>query len=527
MPMAANLEMTFMGLQPSADRLSQRERLIDQRRKGPHDSSPLAPISPINPHDSPTERPTAAPGPFHDDIHSSTGDSDAGQQNNHPPTIWDRVGMVASIILVGGTIVLLGSIGFLIYLWVEAKRAISDQSLTSMWKAIAQADWITQSVTITAAVMRTVMAAQTALTTAMIAALYLESFGTRLRHLPLLSMMRTVTVSPLAFITSGKLVFSSSSSRALASGMVIATSLLAATVQLMSTILVSDIAVSTIPTNLQTGTVISTGLSSSESKNYYLNQPAESYWRFAEWRGEPGGQAVQESTDFTDTGESFRASLPWLDEKSRTSVQSFAGESLIWDAPVVCFSPNISKTEPSITGQTISLRADFSVDKRLPWYPWSEGFMEFGSSGEVDCDFPSNVDGVFLCNSIWEVALAGVLRFDGNERIADPIKNNVLGGNASQGWTAQKNGPWLQLLNETGQAPLALSVCITNGDVGITEVVAHGAPTKSEPVLDKKGLKGLTDQVRHQLGVLGHPDAESFRDRGILALSAPPSGGKR
>lgn len=68
--------------------------------------------------------------------------------------------------------------------------------------------------------------------------------------------------------------------------------------------------------------------------------------------------------------------------------------------------------------------------------------------------------------------------------------------NIAEKWTmvtiAQRN--WASII--------VAKFCITNSDLGIAEVVTHGTPTTSEPVLDKRGLKGLTQQARHQLGVL-------------------------
>lgn len=537
--------MATLASRISEDRLSQCELLIDQRQDDLPAVSPVPSNSSINSHNALAEGPlhcpdrnpwqsqTDEPVPLQGNPHSSNGDPDHYQQNDRSRTVWDRVGRMASVVLVGGTLFLLSSIGFLIYLWVEAKRATSDQIPTSLWEAIANADRMTQSVTITAAVMRTVMAALAALTTAMIAALYLESFGTRYKHLPLLSMMRTVTVSPLALITTGKLVFASSSSRGLASGLVIVTSLLAVISQLISTILVSDFASSTIPAIMETGPVTNaSGAFKGSTSHGYLFEPPGAYWRFAEWQGEPAGERTRGNTEFTDTGVTFRASLPWWNEKDRTGLRFFSGETLVWDAGVACFCPNISEARVSDE----SLRVKFNINDRHPRYPWSTTLVSDDSPYQIFCGFPppsSFVASAVLCKMrdlgeslrMAPVGLVGVFRFDATKLIMDPLRDNVLGGNTSQDWSVQKQGPWIRLLNGIQQEAMSLSVCVTSSAIQKVEVTVSGAPTISEPVFNSEGDPGsFTQQIRRQMGVPGHLDVELHSHRGILAMHAPPPG---
>ncbi|KAK7913905.1 hypothetical protein PG985_011608 [Apiospora marii] len=155
------------------------------------------------------------------------------------PNLWHRIGRPSLFILPLGSLLLVGSIAFLFFLWRGASRARNRQDPGHLWQTIVFERWIMRAVTITAALMRSVMTAQAAIVAAMIAAVIVESAGVHLSELPFLSIARSVTLSPVS------LALPILKNTCVAPGMVfpsfiVMTSLLMLRSQLISTILFFD-----------------------------------------------------------------------------------------------------------------------------------------------------------------------------------------------------------------------------------------------------------------------------------------------
>lgn len=268
-------------------------------------------------------------------------------QQHYRRYFWDKIGRQGLFIFGIGSFLLLAAFTILLYLWLGAQRALEGDDPGSVWQSIVFSGWITRVVTISAAIIRTVITTQAAIMTAMIAALFLESAGTTLQNLPILSITRAVNISPTSLLKPG-LLRPNSASSALYSSLIITTSLLVVSSQFISTMLVSDfasvsIAAPNFSTMLNTTSYqdVTNVADLPPGINFFGSAPSF-YWRFAEYHEPLQTQPMSINTTFTDTGVTFRAAVPFVNQTSRLNLQYYSGLAQLWDARVVCFRPTLS-----------------------------------------------------------------------------------------------------------------------------------------------------------------------------------------
>lgn len=100
-----------------------------------------------------------------------------------------RVGTLPWFILLSGNMGILAFTGYITFLWFAA-------DYNSTWKNIAISGWITTSIAIAAALLRTAITAQAGIACSMIAGILLESYGTFLPKLAVVSIMRSASPAP-------------------------------------------------------------------------------------------------------------------------------------------------------------------------------------------------------------------------------------------------------------------------------------------------------------------------------------------
>ncbi|KAI1395059.1 hypothetical protein F4819DRAFT_492856 [Hypoxylon fuscum] len=165
--------------------------------------------------------------------------SHVGTQENRKRGFLDRIGYTAVTTLIVGLLLLLGALSILLFIWIGAARALRSEDPGSAWQTIVFSGWTTRVVTLRAAAIRAVITAQAYITTSMIASLYLESAGSILHHLPLLSITRAVDISPSSLIPPA-LTSLEHLPGAYYSSLAVTTALLVVVSQFTSTILLSD-----------------------------------------------------------------------------------------------------------------------------------------------------------------------------------------------------------------------------------------------------------------------------------------------
>ena len=280
------------------------------------------------------------------------------------PTLFESLGVYGVCVIIVGFVVLLGAIGFLTFIWFGDNE---------VWRRIALAGWVPRSISLTSAAIRVVIAFQAGIATSMIASMILQAFQVLLSEAPSVSMMRWQTSGPhhlfrsmiAAIRRTGVTVF------------VFATMMLTVTTiasQFISTILLSDVkdALTFTTTNQSRMMVeldneipsIYTVMSSQSS--YLLERPGV-FPTFAEYHSE---EYADDS--IYDTGQMWRAFLPFDNVTHRSSLRDYTGWATALDARVVCARPKIQ------------YKVDFEG-----WLEWSDFYRTFISlSGSVGLDIP-------------------------------------------------------------------------------------------------------------------------------------------
>jgi len=244
-----------------------------------------------------------------------------------------RLGTYSISILIGGTLLILGCIAFLGFLW------LGDENNTA-WRSIVVSGWVTRSITIMAFVLRAVTVAQAAVATSMVAALLLQSAQTKLASAAAVSIARFANIGPIALVEHlhKRVAWPIS----LLVGTLVAVSV---ALQLTSTLLLSGVGRGAIETT-QTFPDLSYGITSRsifsiprETVGYLLHSKLPTgFPAFAEY-AEPAPAGAADGV--RDTGPSKRAFLPIPAQAQREATLSYEGMATVLDTRVVCMRPKI------------------------------------------------------------------------------------------------------------------------------------------------------------------------------------------
>ncbi|KAF4996141.1 hypothetical protein FDECE_12565 [Fusarium decemcellulare] len=250
---------------------------------------------------------------------------------------WRRVGLSGLLVLIIGTLVILASAAILLFLWVGAEAA-KHRHDPAFWKTIIIREWAPRVVTICSAAMRTSIALQIGLVVAAAAAIMLETSGALLVDTPILSINRALKGTALDILPS--------TIRRYAAGgiagpfhLIIAAMALIITIgsTFISTILLSDFQTRQIagPAITETVAISSSSLEQfANGASYWKSRPS-SQWRFAEVKKNESYHVVG------DTGDTFRAMLPFSWAESRTSLEHYSGPAVVANFRTMCTPPNI------------------------------------------------------------------------------------------------------------------------------------------------------------------------------------------
>lgn len=262
-----------------------------------------------------------------------------GSLNHQSRRFWHIIGVKGLLVISLGSLLPLGSTLFLCFLWLEAAEASKQEGAkpSRLWQNIVLAGWITRAVTITAAIIRSVITAQAAVVATMIASIIIESTGIHLSHLPILSIARAVALSPLDLAIPAFTNLRLSPGTVYLPIVIITTTSCFLTLgsQFIATILLSDFGIANIarPADVANRTV-------QPIEEFTLGKPwnaaPQAFWRFAEYR--KSTEDRETPPHIADTGRALRAAL-WTDAKSRANLRFYSGEAHLWDARVVYHSP--------------------------------------------------------------------------------------------------------------------------------------------------------------------------------------------
>lgn len=120
-----------------------------------------------------TPRAATAPSAYNRDQASYLTDTPYASPPNSFRSLRKAIGRYNAFVIIGGTITILGVLGFLIFLWVgqgidEGKNAVST------WRLIILRGWTTQAITLSSLLLQLATSAQATVCTGLVAALVLE-----------------------------------------------------------------------------------------------------------------------------------------------------------------------------------------------------------------------------------------------------------------------------------------------------------------------------------------------------------------
>ncbi|KAJ2989436.1 hypothetical protein NUW58_g3465 [Xylaria curta] len=258
----------------------------------------------------------------------------------------DSIGRTALVVLLGGTALILASAAFLAFLWFGAGPTWEGESASWVWRRIALNGWTPQATTLNALVIQTIVAAQAAVCTSMLAGVILERGSVPRDKVAHLSIMRAASEGPISIVS---LALFSKKLRMIARAEFFLGLLLlleTAVIQFSSTILLSDM----LDTNL-IGDVTTVPLQSFVSPNQQRITTTQHLFsvvdpNFAIYgEGRSNTTVMPNSHGLSDTGTIDRVLLPISKPQDRTAVRTYQGGAVVFSSRVACMRPEIRNFE--------------------------------------------------------------------------------------------------------------------------------------------------------------------------------------
>lgn len=457
-------------------------------------------------------------------------------------TFADKLGFTSIVTLSVGFLAILTAVAVLCFIWYGASQAIRLDSPPSAWLSIVTWGWTTRVITICTAMIRAAVSFHIAVITPIVASLLLEDKGTRILSMPLVSIVRAVNISPTSLLRPNMSEYGPYSI------VIIITSLLSTATQLISTILLSDLATTDIASPTTTRTLRIGGVMPGQRYDFYIAAPA-AYWRFAEYT-----ETLPQQTGTVDTGVSLRTTIPFTDQSSRTRLLHYSGFRPVWNSRVVCTTPTLlnaswDRNLTTIIGNIVlsSPNASFITHATN------------GSALSFHCVLPGTFPsicqlglGPYLNHTSWWSDLYLLVEATEVPFPSDWVFNASLADNTPPRSQSNPNSrrsfhqgspsSWVTVRNSAGYPLASLTVCATaiNDPSNYRNVTLSGRPFGNEPARNDYEPKSPsssnssaiinqpspsssllnTDGVRHQFDAL--EEHVPFEDREVISLSVPP-----
>ncbi len=282
-----------------------------------------------------------------------------------------RLGIFCRVTIAGGSVLVLGILGFLAFLWT-GEGLDSGNNASSAWRWIVLGQRLTQAITLSTVVLRIVIAAQESVVTSLVAALVLERHGVPLFRTAEVSLLRSANDGPLRLTW---LLLSSGPNSAVVPKVAMTLLLVGfVAVQFSSTILVSDLSYGSLVGG-QVNTVMGTGMKTQTAiqsgyPNVFAYSPVPI--PFGEIQLSPGLEGV------SDTGLIQRVFPPFSPE-TVTSLHDYRGGAIGMNSRYICIPPSINQLRAR-AGPGIGTMAI-----------WMVGEISFNTSfAEAGLDFPAD-----------------------------------------------------------------------------------------------------------------------------------------
>ncbi|KAH7397160.1 hypothetical protein BKA66DRAFT_594444 [Pyrenochaeta sp. MPI-SDFR-AT-0127] len=444
-----------------------------------------------------------------------------------------RLGLYIICALVASTIVIIGFVGFIVFLW-------TSDSTNSVWLNIVLAGWIPRIITITTLTLRWAVTVQAGVATSMAASLYLNGFQVSLPSVAAVSLLRFENTGPRSLLQ--HFTVRSQPKTLFLSGIVLLLSITTLLLQFTSTALLSDVGAGNITQPLP-NTNISYGMGSSpytvqvQSIGYLGTKPLV-YPAFAEYT-EP---AIAIDA-VADTGLSIRAFLPFDQQSQRESLRSFSGNATIIDTRVVCMRPDLTNLNlttlngaPRITGSVTgssAIPARFNGAQLMNGSAfdcmWAkQGIIEtpewpiaLCSVNTTDLVMISEFDPLVLPEYTAAPTGSAWLLFNSTGSFADWAEV----GNVMSTTPVTEVVPidvWAEMRTDYPKLALRATLCYTAFDIQDTSVKVHrsgGSPKEAVLHWHNETSTFDTTEIRRQLGAT----SSYHGPRNVFALEKKPS----
>ncbi|PCD26982.1 hypothetical protein AU210_013400 [Fusarium oxysporum f. sp. radicis-cucumerinum] len=256
--------------------------------------------------------------------------------------------------------VILASCAILVFLWKGEQTARDCGEPAKFWKTIVFRDMAAKVITICSADIRVSIGLHISLVAAAVAALMLETTGTRFRDIAAVSIQRASGSSPYTIFPASLRVDRASVFGVLHASIIIIGATILIALTFTSTILLTDLKNANIAGPMQAKLLpIELGPNTTLSANgvlHYRSSP------FANWRfGEMKSGDVTSTAEIADTGSTYRTLLPYMKEEPRTSLEHYTGPGLVGNFRTVCFSPSLERIHFDLTASRWSVQAELNI----------------------------------------------------------------------------------------------------------------------------------------------------------------------
>ncbi|KAF5524008.1 hypothetical protein CGCA056_v004378 [Colletotrichum aenigma] len=248
------------------------------------------------------------------------------------------LGQYGMIIIGGGTTLILGILGFLLFLW--SGEGFEDGRTASIaWRRIMLDQYIPQAITLSTVLLRSAVTAQSTIYTSLVAGIVLERHGVPLYRVAEISMIRCANDGPLRLAW---LLVSSARKSVLQAALVIILLLTSLAVQFSSTLLVSDLGLASLVGDARDSTLrlhmSQEVISLNRQTNDWILRP-RAYVPFGEVSS--SGNSTPNNLGVSDTGVLNRVFLPVSSERM-SSLRLYEGKGYGFDSRFVCMRPSVS-----------------------------------------------------------------------------------------------------------------------------------------------------------------------------------------
>lgn len=460
-------------------------------------------------------------------------------------SLYDRFGWLAITILITTTLLILGAIGFLWFIWISDQR-------NKTWHGIAVRNWITRAVTLTSVVVRTSVSLQATTGTSMLAGLALENPQILILHLASVSMMRNANAGPYVLLLLMFKAFLKNPQRwrqILLPTLILLLALVSLLSEFTSTTLLSDLKQGTTPGHSSSSTAATNFVYDTNgsipfvSRGTVWTKKPPFYPAFAEYHQD----LADLPADTIDTGLSLRAFLPIQTQEQRSMLRNFSGRATVVDSRVRCVRPQLTMekghyaAEPVLglsgqitvtpgQGTTFSCVLPFpnpSPDGTMP-NEWQMGVTYLGQFSNASVapmqsivrQASSNVSYgmAFLVVNVTAGSSLEWMRFLG----LDANEFGLFGGTGAQPKSYRGRKNWADLLFTANESLImSTSLCYASYDSAVLEITASGKSNRTEPfaTYDAQSQSYNYSSIRRQLGQT--PDGPQLlkpEDRGILSI---------